>query len=192
MTVTDHLSALELQQWARRQGDGRVVRRAQVVVLAQKRHTSAKVAELTGYTPRSVRRIVHCYNEDGPDGLADRVRSGRSPKLSSDQEQAFCDRLDAGATDADAVTTLHGWNIQRILKDEFKADYSLNGVYGLLHRMNYSWLIPRPQHEQADAQAQEDFKKTLMPRSRPLRPSIPTNASKCGSRTKRVSASRAR
>ena len=125
-------------------------------------------------------------------GRFGRVRSGRPPKLASDQEQAFCDRLDAGATDVDAVTTLHGWNIQRILKDEFKADYSLNGVYGLLHRMNYSWLMPRPQHEQADAQAQEDFKKTLMPRSQRLRPSIPTNASKCGSRTKRVSASRAR
>jgi transposase len=192
MTVTDHLSALELQQWGRRQHDGRVVRRLQVVVLAQKRHSGARIAELTGFSPRSVRRIVQRYNKDGPVGLADRPRPGQPRKLASEREQAFCARLEAGATDADAVTTLHGWNIQRILKDEFEADYSLNGVYALMHRMNYSWLMPRPQHEHADAQAQEDFKKTLTRKSRPLRPSIPANALKYGSRTKRVSVNKAR
>ena len=74
MTVTDHLSAQELQQWGRQQCDGRVVRRAQVVVLAQKRHTGARIAELTGFSPRSVRRIVQCYNEQGPEGLGDQPR----------------------------------------------------------------------------------------------------------------------
>ncbi|MFC1781069.1 transposase [Planctomycetota bacterium] len=39
---------------------------------------------------------------------------------------------------------------QRLLEREFGVVYSLWGVYDLLHRLGYSCLCPRPQHEKAD------------------------------------------
>jgi len=38
--------------------------------------------------------------------------------------------------------------------------YALSGLYGLLHRLGYSWLVPRPRHPKADPAAQAAFKKT--------------------------------
>lgn len=160
MTVKEHNTLDELQLWARQEPRPKVARRVQIVVMAQLGLMGAEIARLMGESLRTVERWVARYNAEGVQGLADRSRPGRSPILPRDQEAAFCERLDAGPTEADSVSVFHGWNIQHILQQEFGATYSLEGVYGLLHRLGYSWLCPRPEHEQADHEAQEAFKKT--------------------------------
>ena len=195
MTVQPHLSTDQLLQAARSEARPKVARRIQAVAMAQKLLTGAKIAQLTGDDPRSIRRWVKRYNHGGLDALVDAPRSGRPPKLPRDQEQAFKDRIDAGPTEDDmaaGISVMHGQDYQRILKDEFGKVYCLNGVYELLHRLGYSWLMPRPQHEKADPQAQEDFKKASSNRLKRSRPSTRTNASRSGTKTKRVSASKAR
>ena len=86
---------------------------------------------------------------------------GRKPNLAPDKEQAFKDRIEAGPVADDNVSILQGKDYQRILEQEFDTVYSINGVYTLLHRLGYSWLMPRPQHEKSNPQAQGDFKKVL-------------------------------
>ena len=46
---------------------------------------------------------------------------------------------------------------RRILEHEFAAPYTLSGVYKLLHRLGYNDLMPRPQHPDADPEAQAFF-----------------------------------
>ncbi len=164
MTVQPHLTTDQLLQAARTESRPKVARRIQAVAMAQRSLTGAKIAQLTGDDERSIRRWVERYNRDGLDALTDAPRSGRPPKLPRDQEQTFKDRIDAGPTEDDlaqSISVMHGKDYQRILEKEFGKLYSLNGVYELMHRLGYSWLMPRPQHEKADPQAQEDFKKTL-------------------------------
>ena len=45
-------------------------------------------------------------------------------------------------------------DIRRILEHEFAAHYTLSGVYKLLHWLGYNDLMPRPQHPDADFEAQ--------------------------------------
>jgi len=75
-------------------------------------------------------------------------------------EQKFCRRIAKGPSKQDGVSVLNGPAIKRLLEREFSVVYSLWGVYDLLHRLGYSCLCPRPQHEKADPKAQEEFKKT--------------------------------
>lgn len=159
MTVTEHHPHQELLQLARRETRPRVARRIQMVADAQSGETCAKIAGRMAESPRTIRRWIRRYNAEGIEGLADRPRPGQPTKLPREQEQAFCARLDAGATEEDPVSVLHGPEIQHILEHEFGARYSLSGVYDLLHRLGYSWLCPRPRHEHADPEAQEAFKK---------------------------------
>ena len=46
-------------------------------------------------------------------------------------------------------------------------------VYDLLHRLDYSSLMPRPQHEQANPEVQEFFKEIVASRSTPSPRCIP-------------------
>src|SRR5437764_1080381 len=68
------------------------------------------------------------------------------------------ERIVAGAELArDGVVAFRGVDAQRILKEEFAIECSLSSTYRLLHRMQLSWLAPRPRHPQADATAQAEF-----------------------------------
>ena len=60
---------------------------------------------------------------------------------------------------------LTGNGIIAILQDQFEVNYSLNGVYALLKRLDLSWISGRSSHPKRDEQAQTDFKKVLEPRS---------------------------
>jgi transposase len=69
--------------------------------------------------------------------------------------------LDAGPPpdDADGTCDWSGAAIVELLDKEFGVLLKRDAVNKLLHRMNYSWLCPRPRHPQSDAAAQDSLKK---------------------------------
>jgi transposase len=74
------------------QGPHRVGYRLVMILLSQQDWPATKVAELLGCDPRTVRRWVHRYNQQGANGLADRPRVGR-PRLGSRRLGARIRRL---------------------------------------------------------------------------------------------------
>ena len=99
---------------------------------------------------------------DGIEGLRDRPRPGRQPRVDAVTSARLKDRIVAGAELArDGVVAFRGVDAQRILKEEFAIECSLSSTYRLLHRMPLSWLAPRPRHPEADATAQAAFPQLL-------------------------------
>lgn len=160
LIVKGSLSAPELTKAVKLEKDNRVKKRLQSLALLKQGWKVCDVGIAVLVTPRTIENWINRYNQDGRDGLREKPRTGAPVKLKNDID--FCRRIDAGAdVKNDKVSTLHGKEIQRILKDDFGAEYALSGVYCLLHRLGYSSLKPRPYHYKADASAQEAFKKTL-------------------------------
>lgn len=160
MNVKRHYSLTELQTLYRTEKTARLARRIQGVYLASKGLTCPQIMDITGASRRTVQQWVHHYNAGGIETLRDSPRPGQPTKLSRAQERAFRKRIEAGPTDKDGVSVFSGPIIEQILENEFGASYSLWGTYHLLHRLGYSCLCPRPQHENSDSQRQAEFKKT--------------------------------
>lgn len=192
MKVKDHYTVRQLQAMSRGERDARVARRIGAVAMALRGESGEQIARSLGYSPRAVRGWIHRYNRGKVQALRDQPRSGRKPHLTADQQPAFRKRLEQGPIEADGVVTFTGLSLQRILEREFGVLYKLDAVYKLLHRLGYSWLMPRPRHEQADPQAREAFKKTSDRNWRRSSPNTRTSVRKSSSRTRLVSASRAR
>ncbi len=169
-----------------------IAARLQMVILAKQRFTAPQIAQAVGLSRRPVQQWIGRYNLEGVGGLYDRPRSGQPVKLSSQQQQAFKQRILAGPTEADGVCTLRGRDAQRILKQEFGVHYSLNGIYDLLHRLNMSCLKPRPRHRKNDPQAMTQWLESAPLLSSKSSKNTVKSRSKCGSRTKRGSASKGR
>ena len=192
MTVKPHNRLDQLRRLYRTQKNARLARRIQGVYLAKMGLTCPQIMKITGSARRTVQQWLAKYNRGGLDELSEKPRPGQPTKLPRHREQEFCCRLEAGPTQKDGVSVLNGPIIRRILQREFGVLYSGQGLYDLLHRLGYSCLCPRPQHEQADRQAQEAFKKsspkywTKSPRSTRTRPS------RSGSKMKPALANRAR
>jgi len=160
MNVESHHTTKELQTLYRTEKNARLAQRIHGVYLASKGLTCPQIMNITAAARRTIQQWVHKYNKEGIVGLKDKPRPGTPTKLPRKKELKFQRRIAAGPTKADGVSVLNGPVIQRILEREFGVLYSRQGLYDLLHRLGYSCLCPRPQHEKANQQLQANFKKT--------------------------------
>jgi transposase len=103
---------------------------------------------------------VYRYRDGGLEAVRPKRQTGRRPKLAAHQVAPFLARIDAGPKQEDVVCTLRGVDLQRILREEFGADYSERGVYALMKRLNYASLKPRPIHEKHDPERARAFKES--------------------------------
>ena len=159
MYVKNYVSLEILKERTRSEKNPKVARRIQIIILAIQGYTAPAIARSLSLSRRSCQQSVQRFNQQGLAGLQDQSGRGRKPLLSPEQNQIFKKRLDAGPTDADGVCTFRGEDLRRILENEFGKVCSLGTVYYQLHQMGYVSLTPRPQHRNADEEAQLDFKK---------------------------------
>jgi transposase len=162
MHVEDRDSLERLQEAAKQRRNTPAWTRVQAIVLAKQGDSAPRIAHSLGCSRRAVQLWVAAYNGGGLEALADRPRPGRTPILPRHEEGRFLERIDAPPHAEDGVCTWRGVDIRRILEQEFAAHYSLDGVYKLLHRLDYSSLMPRPQHPEAILEAQEFFKEIVV------------------------------
>ena len=160
LTITWKITRNALDEIVKHESSGVVVRRLHAMRLLLAQTNVPEVAGQLGIPERTLRRWVHRFNAKGAAGLVDKPAAGQPPKLPSERVDDFKQRVRDGAGAKDGVCALRGLDIHRILAEEYAADYSLGGVYFLLHRLGFSSLVPRPQHPKADAAVQEEFKKT--------------------------------
>jgi len=160
MNVKSHHTTKELQTLYRKEKIARLAQRIHGVYLASKGLTCPQIMVISGAARRTIQQWVHKYNKQGIAGLKDKPRPGTPTKLPRKKELKLRKRIEAGPTKTDGVSVLNGPVIRRILEREFGVLYSRQGLYDLLHRLGYSCLCPRPQHENADSQLQAEFKKT--------------------------------
>jgi transposase len=167
------------------------VRLRAVLAVARGAHVPA-VAKSLFVAERAVRNWVHRYHAFGVSGLQD-GRTGRRCQLSAEDQARLKERIRAGPRTEDAVCSLRGEDVRRILKDEFGVAYASSGVYYLLHhQLGFSYLKPRPIHRKTDPHAQEAFKKSSRTSSRKSAKNTRTSGSRSGSRTKAASGSKDR
>lgn len=189
--VVEHHSIDQLRSLMRDESNARLYRGLQIILAARQGQTAQQISTLIPLTERSIRLWITRYNQSGLDGLRDRPGRGRKPPLSPEQIEQFKARIQAGSTEADAVCTLRGEDVRRILQSEFGILRTLQSAYNLLHQLGFSVLRPRPKHPQSDPIAQAAFEKNSRKSSRKSRPNIPIKNSTFGSKMKPVSAKKA-
>ena len=160
MEVKGHLPLGELKRLERIEKDADRARRMRIVILGIEGWTAPSIAMAVGLSRRICQRWVARYNAEGLDGLADRRGQEPGPPLTPEQEEAFRQRVETGATDEDSVCSLRGKDFRRILAEEFNLLRSLPSVYWLLHQLGYSYLRPRPQHRKLNPETVEEFKRS--------------------------------
>ena len=141
----------KLKEKARNEPNAKQRDRYRAVILAiEGLQTQAIMAKLDRGR-NFVQRWNYRYRDGGIAAIYPKRQSGRATKLPREKESQFIERIQAGPTEADGgVCTLRGKDIKQILEREFGVEYSLFGVYDLMHRLGFSCLKPRPQHRKND------------------------------------------
>jgi len=160
MNIKSHHTSDKLLNLYKKESNPRLARRIHAVYLASKGLNCLQIMKIIGAGRRTIQKWMQRYNNGGIEQLKDKPRPGQPAKLPREIEEVFSRRIQAGPLEQDGVSVLNGPAIKRLLEREFGVVYSLWGVYDLLHRLKYSSLCPRPQHEKADPKGQQEFKKT--------------------------------
>jgi transposase len=160
MHVADHHGVEDLDGLVRAEPDGKARDRLRVVAMAKAGHTATQIVGALKVPRRSVQRWVEQYNGEDVAGLHHHKGAGAKPRLDVARHDRLRARLDAGPTPADGTCAWSGAAVVELLGREFGVVLTRDAVYKLLHRMNYSWLCPRPRHPKSDPVAQAAFKKT--------------------------------
>ncbi len=187
--VRRDISATVLRKKARGEKNGRVSSRLFGIANILDGMSREQAATHAGMTRQTLRDWVLRYNERGIEGLKDRF-VGPECKLTPEQEKEIETLVLRGPEG-----TLVRWrrvDLQKEIEKRYAVTYHERTISKLLQRLGFSHVSVRPRHPKADAEAQEDFKKTLRRRSRQSSPPMPgTKPSSSGSRTKRALGKRA-
>jgi transposase len=180
----------QLRQRSRQQRDAKQRDHCRAVVLALEGHRAPEIAQILARSRRSVQLWVYAYRDRGLEGLGLKRQPGCPSKLPVAKQPSFRERLLAGPTAGDGVCTLRARDIRRILREEFSVEYTVAGVYDLLHRLGFSCLAPRPRHRKNDPAQMQQWVEQAPPLSRPQPSNTPASPSKSGSKMKPGSASK--
>jgi transposase len=118
-----------------------------------------QVAEVLGVAAETIWRWATAYSRSGLDGLRQKPKKPKPAKLDPERKAKVLSWVDAGKTPdgEDGHWTLE--KLRQAILDEFGVTLSLNAIWVWLRKEGRKPKVPRPRHHQADAQAQEDFKK---------------------------------
>ena len=180
----------QLHQRGKQERDAKQRDRYRAVLLALDGHEAPAIARTLGRSRGFVQRWAYAYRDHGLEAIAPKRQTGRPPNLPATQEELFKERFLAEPTAADGVCTFRAKEAQRLLQEEFDVEYTLPGVYDLLHRLGLSCLMPRPRHRKNDPERMQQWveEAPLLSRKSPKR--TRSRTSRCGSRTRRGSASK--
>lgn len=174
-----------LRQQSRQQRDAKQRDRYRAILLALEGQDAPAIARTLSRSRGFVQRWVYVYRDHGLDAVTPKRQTGRPPNLPATQEGPFKERFLAEPTEADGVCTLRAKDAQHILQKEFGVEYTLPGVYDLLHRLGLSCLAPRPRHRKNDPEQMQRWMEDAPLLSSESPKHTPPRRSRSGSKTKR-------
>ena len=170
-------SADELRRLARRQSDPAASARMYAIANALEDVPRAEAARLAGMERQALRDAVVRYNAEGLDGLHDRPRSGRKPRL-TEAEQTELAKLIEDGPDVEA-SGLSAWTLADLcaeIRKRWAKTLHPASLSRVVRKLGFSRQKARQVHPQSDKEAQEAFQKggcrrRSMPRVQPIQAS---------------------
>lgn len=124
---------------------------------------SRKLESLYNTSFKQITNWVHRFEESGIEGLKDKPKSGRKPRLAEEQLNELSSVLQNNRPDEFGYNTAT-WN-GPILKDyiekHYHVAYQKAQVYNLLKKLGFTYQKGRAQYPEADEGKREEFKTAL-------------------------------
>jgi transposase len=156
--LLEHHSTEELEQLYKAAADGIARSHLQIVWLLSQGRTAKFVAEVTGYTPTWVSKILWRYNDHGLAGLGDgRLDNpGAAPLLDEAQVEELRDVVSEPPPDGGLWT---GRKVAQWISGRIGREVSPQRGVEYLRRLDQTRQVPRPCNPEQSLYEQARFKK---------------------------------
>ena len=155
--IVPHLSSEEVRNRFSTCKDARVKSWWQAIWLRMNGKTTIEVSQIINCKPDWVRRIVRRWNAQGEQSMQDqRNKNVQRPILSLEQRGELLEALMGPAPDGGLWngTKVAQWISEKV---GYKVPYNRGWTY--MKELGFSCQTPRPRHQAASKELQEEFKK---------------------------------
>ena len=161
LTIRRDRTPVVLRKQARVESDRRVARRILAIASALDGMSREDAARSAGMDRQTLRDWVIRYNEHGLDGLVDRPRDGRPPKLDAEEKAELYRIVLAGPDpETSGLSAFTRDDLVAICKQRFGKSLHATSMGRILRELGLSRQKARPSHPQKDLAAQAAFKKS--------------------------------
>jgi len=160
LTVCQQLSIEELKALYKKTEKSKLARKYLAILKLYEGKTTQQVAEELFITPQIIRKWIHRWNEQGPNGLVDIPQSGR-PSFLTEEEQAELIQ-DVLKSPRELGFDYSNWMLKIIVehvKRKYGKELTLSGIWRILTRHKMTRLVPRPLPAKADPQKNKSFSR---------------------------------
>lgn len=171
----------ELARLVRSNGNGRVLRRAQIIRMSAQGQTSGQIATLWNISPLTVVRIIKRFNAEGLTALPDKPRTGR-PRKATNRYVEMLKGL-VLKSPRDLGYPFSSWTLDRLREHLAKVTgVILNPLYLSRLMGKHGIVYRRPKHVMAHLRNPQDYneKKAVLDFLKKTRPD-PKRTSTCSS-----------
>jgi transposase len=139
--------AATLRELANRCRNCREIRRLLSLAAIDEDMKRTEAARIGGMDRRTLRDWVHWSDEEGPDGLAYRHRSGCPCRLGEAQLAELAEIVEIGPDrELHGVTRWRRVDLQKVIEARFDVVYSARSLPDLLARLSFTRITGRPQY----------------------------------------------
>ncbi len=123
--------------------------------------TSRKLESLYNTSFKQITNWVHRFEESGLEGLRDKPKSGRKPRLTQEQMNELCNVLQNNRPDefGYSTATWNGTILKEYIEKHYHVVYQKAQVYNLLKKLGFTYQNGKAQYPEADEQKREAFKR---------------------------------
>jgi transposase len=149
--------------------DPRQIRRLLALAAVYDGMSRTEAARIGGMDRQTLRDWVHRFNEEGLDGLTNRLGAGRPRLLSDEQMRELSQIVETGPDHAvDGMVRWRRIDLVRVIAERFGVTCSERVVSDYLAELGFSHISGRPRHPGQDGRVIETFKKTSPSRLPPI------------------------
>jgi putative transposase len=161
LTIRRDRTPTVLRKVAKGETDARIARRILAIANALAGMSREEAAKSAGMDRQTLRDWVIRYNDYSLDGLADRPRDGRPPKLDPEEKAELIHIVLAGPDpEASGVSAFTREDLVRICEKRFGKRLHVTSIGRILRELGLSRQKARPSHPEKDPAAQAAFKKS--------------------------------
>ena len=150
----------ELKRLSRKTRDPRMKTRYDAVRLSLQGRSKSEIAGILGVTYQTVRNYINAYNESGVECLAIDKPTGRTRKLTDEQEGLLYECISSKLPKDVGFEPFVNWSAplarQWVMK-EFGVSFSERGIRDVFYRLKLSYTRPTYTLAKADPEKQEEF-----------------------------------
>lgn len=135
---------------------GRVAMRAQMILLSARDFTVPDIADIQEISDVSVYKWIERFDDEGPEGLYDRPRSGRPPEVDENVQEVIDETMSEPPTEQGYNFTF--WTVPLLtqhLMQTLERTFCQETIRTSLHELDFRWRRPRWAVQRQDPQEAE-------------------------------------